>query len=72
MNMAQLKCGADYFFEIVEQDSAACMTGKEHGIKRGDSTLLRNTDKAERDQVERIDYYACPSDIWIALLKPIA
>jgi len=71
-NYTRYERDSDYFFELIEQGSKACMTGKGRGIKQGDYILLNNTTKAERYQVEKVDYYACPSDIWMALLKPIA
>jgi MioC protein len=71
-NYTRQRQSADYFFEGTEQGLEAYMTGQGRGIKPGDYILLGNATKPEHYQVEKVDYYACPSDLWIALLKSIA
>ncbi len=59
--------GQDYVFELAEEDKKAYITGQGRGIKPGDSIIL--DDDAGKYQVEKIDYYSNPSDMWIALVK---
>lgn len=44
------------------------MTAYGRGIKRGDLILLLYGKEKRRYRIEQIDYYANPSDLWIALL----
>ncbi|MBW4471950.1 MAG: hypothetical protein KME45_16310 [Stenomitos rutilans HA7619-LM2] len=48
------------------------MTGQGKGIKPNDYILLQLESISRCYQVEVIDYYSQPSDMWIALLKSIA
>ncbi|WP_339381337.1 hypothetical protein [Brasilonema sp. UFV-L1] len=47
------------------------MTGQGKGVKRGDYIILRDSSNACRYQVEDIDYYSEPPDMWIALLQKV-
>ncbi|WP_331280993.1 hypothetical protein [Fischerella sp. PCC 9605] len=47
------------------------MTAQRRGIKRGDWIILRDDRYSYRYQVEEIDYYAEPPDMWIALLNQV-
>ncbi|MEI2581633.1 hypothetical protein [Scytonema sp. PRP1] len=48
------------------------MTGQGKGIKRGDYIILCNGSQSCRYQVEEIDYYSEPPDMWIALLNDVS
>ncbi|MGJ5673905.1 MAG: hypothetical protein ACR9NN_09890 [Nostochopsis sp.] len=64
-----LICGRDYVFEPIEGLKKGYMTAQCKGVKRGDWILLENDSRFYRYQVEEIDYYSEPSDMWIALLN---
>jgi hypothetical protein len=64
--------GVDYAFEAIAPDSAkASMTGQKKGIKPGHIIVLRQNSNDVRYQVEHIDYYANPADMWTAQLIKI-
>ena len=62
--------GQDYVFEPV-QGVGGYMTATGKGIKPRDYIILQSGYKNYRYQVEEIEYYADPSDMWIALLKQV-
>ncbi len=64
-------CGRDYVFEPVDEMSKGYMTGQGKGIKRGDYIILKNGSNSCRYQVEEIDYYSEPPDMWMALLSKV-
>ncbi|WP_246275585.1 hypothetical protein [Brasilonema bromeliae] len=47
------------------------MTGQGTGIKRGDYIILCHSSRTCRYQVEDIDYYSEPPNMWIALLQEV-
>lgn len=61
--------GRDYVFEFVEGQIKAQMTAQGKGIKRGDYIILQNQAYSEQYQVEEIEYYSDPADMWMALLR---
>jgi MioC protein len=61
--------GRDYIFEPTEGLKKGYMTAQCKGVKRGDWIILEDNGRSYRYQVERIDYYSEPSDMWIALLN---
>lgn len=63
------QCGIDYYFEYSSLNAKACMTGQGKGIKPNDYILLQLNSTLQRYQIEIIDYYSQPSNVWIALLK---
>jgi MioC protein len=65
-------CGRDYVFEVVDNQGRGYMTAQRKGVKIGDYILLQQEDKPYQYQVEEIDYYGEPSDMWMALLKKVA
>lgn len=67
----RLICGRDYVFEPVENLTKGYMTGQGKGIKAGDYIMLSHDADADLYQVEEIDYYSEPSDMWIALLHKV-
>lgn len=66
-----LERGINYFFESLQEEMQGCMTGFGKGIKPGDYIILRQGGESYRYQVEEIDYYSDPSDMWMALLKQV-
>ncbi|MEH2149005.1 hypothetical protein [Nostoc sp.] len=63
--------GSDYVFERLNEGMIGYMTGVGKGIKPCDRIILREGCESYQYQVEEIDYYSDPSDMWIALLKEI-
>lgn len=63
--------GRDYVFEPLENYKKGYMTAQCRGIKRGDWIILRDDRYSYRYQVEEIDYYTEPPDMWIALLNQV-
>jgi ribonucleotide reductase alpha subunit len=61
--------GRDYVFETTDDVTKAYMTAYGKGIRRGDYIILQRGSQAKQYQVEEIDYYSDPSDMWIALLN---
>ncbi|MEH1872588.1 MAG: hypothetical protein V7K73_14410 [Nostoc sp.] len=69
---SQLVCGSDYVFERLNEGTIGYMTGIGKGIKPCDRIILREAYESYQYQVEEVDYYSDPSDMWIALLKQVA
>ncbi|BAY10915.1 hypothetical protein [Calothrix sp. NIES-2098] len=67
----QLIRGRDYIFETLQGGLRGYMTGTGKGIKPRDYIILQHGSQNYRYQVEEIDYYADPSDMWIALVKQV-
>ncbi|MEH1902973.1 MAG: hypothetical protein V7L04_16530 [Nostoc sp.] len=63
--------GSDYVFERLNEGTIGYMTGIGKSIKPGDRIILRQGSESYQYQVEEIDYYSDPSDMWIALLKQV-
>jgi hypothetical protein len=59
--------GEHYAIEAVEGDRFS-MTAYGEGIKPGDYLLLTENSQIVRYQIEQIDYYADPPDLWVGLL----
>ena len=68
---SQLIPGQEYVFEALNQGLTGQMTGIGKGIKPLDYIILRCDSQLCRYQVEEIDYYTDPPDMWIALLKQV-
>ncbi|GAB1545528.1 hypothetical protein NUACC21_82040 [Scytonema sp. NUACC21] len=64
-------CGRDYVFELADNLTQGYMTGQGKGIQPGDYIILHDGSNSERYQVEAIDYYSEPPDMWIALLQKV-
>jgi hypothetical protein len=65
-------CGRDYVFELIEDKPGSCyMTSQSKGIKVGDRIILQNTSISGLYEVEEIEYYSEPSDMWMGLLKKV-
>ncbi|MDF5709842.1 MAG: hypothetical protein PUP90_19790 [Nostoc sp. S4] len=63
--------GSDYIFERLNEGTIGYMTGVGNGIKASDRIILRQGSESYQYQIEEIDYYSYPSDMWIALLKQV-
>lgn len=68
----QYDCDYDYVFEVAEKENYGYMTSQKPGIKKGDYLILSNGSNKIEYQVEEIEYYSNPSDMWIALLKQVS
>ncbi|MEH2163350.1 MAG: hypothetical protein V7K38_20525 [Nostoc sp.] len=68
---SQLVYGSDYVFERINEGMIGYMTGVGKGIKPCDRIILREGCESYQYQVEEVDYYSDPSDMWIALLKQV-
>jgi hypothetical protein len=66
---SKLVMGSDYVFESLNTGTQGCITGFGKGVKSGDFMILKQNNQSCRYQVEEINYYSDPSDMWIALLK---
>jgi MioC protein len=58
-----------YCFDSMDGDSWGYMTAQQHGVSKGDRILIVKDSRILQYEVEEIDYYANPSDMWIALLR---
>ncbi|MDZ8187565.1 MAG: hypothetical protein RMX96_22280 [Nostoc sp. ChiSLP02] len=63
--------GSDYIFERLNEGTIGYMTGVGNGVKVSDRIILRQGSESYQYQIEEIDYYSYPSDMWIALLKQV-
>lgn len=63
--------GSDYVVEFTDMLTTGYMTAQSKGVKCGDYIILQIGSESCRYQVEQIDYYSNPSDMWIALIKKI-
>ncbi|MBD1844706.1 hypothetical protein H6F89_15140 [Cyanobacteria bacterium FACHB-63] len=63
--------GIDYFFESISYGSKGYMTGQGKGIRKEDFLLLRFEGVSVVYQVEDINYYSNPSDMWTASLMKV-
>ncbi|WP_445635884.1 hypothetical protein NSTC745_00679 [Nostoc sp. DSM 114161] len=68
---SQQLCGSDYIFERVNEGTIGYMTGVGNGVKASDRIILQQGSESYQYQIEEIDYYSYPSDMWIALLKQV-
>ncbi|MBE9038961.1 hypothetical protein [aff. Roholtiella sp. LEGE 12411] len=68
---SQFVCGTDYIFEPIDGELEGYMTGQGKGIKPSDYIILRRGYQSYKYQVEGIDYYCDPPDMWMALLKQV-
>ncbi|WP_341530836.1 hypothetical protein WKK05_17120 [Nostoc sp. UHCC 0302] len=69
---SQFVLGSDFVFEPLHEEMKGYMTGMGKGIKPSDYIILQLDGILCKYQVEKIDYYSDPSDMWIALLKQVA
>jgi hypothetical protein len=67
----QYLSGRDYVFEVSEDLTKAYMTAHGKKIKVGDRILIQKGDRIYHYDVEVIDYYSNPPDMWMACLIQI-
>lgn len=68
----QFEGGHDYAFEQIEGGDQAYMTSQGKGLRKGDYLLLKDREAQPiRYRIEEIDYYADPSDMWMASLRRV-
>ena len=70
-NYTHYDAGIDYIFEPANTDGLAYLISQGRNVKCGDCIILGENVNPHQYQVEGIDHYANPSDMWIAALKPI-
>lgn len=58
----------EYEFEQLEDENQAYMTSQGRGLVRGDYIVLGQNQQVKVYQIQTIDYYTSPSDMWVALL----
>lgn len=63
--------GQDYVFEPIDDDTKGYMTAQGKGVAVGDFISLQNGAEVSHYQVEQIEYYCNPSDMWTAVLKRV-
>jgi hypothetical protein len=61
--------GEDYVFDPLDEGNGGYMTGQGRNIKRSDRLILSDGKDLICYQVDTIDYYSNPPDMWVALLK---
>lgn len=62
----------NFALEPIEEGTKNYMTGQGRGIECGDHIVLQSGSDVTRYQVEAIDYYSDPSDMWVALLIKVS
>jgi hypothetical protein len=67
-NYTAYKLGRDYAFDQMNDGDQAYMTAYGRNVRPGDYILVSHAGVKQRYRVEQIDYYANPSDMWIASL----
>ncbi|MBW4612413.1 MAG: hypothetical protein KME21_03885 [Desmonostoc vinosum HA7617-LM4] len=68
---SQFIWGSDYVFEPLNEGTEGYMTGIGKGVKPGHQIILRRGSELYKYQVEAIDYYCDPPDMWIGLLRKV-
>jgi hypothetical protein len=64
--------GVDYVLEAIAPAATKFyMTAQRKGIKPGHIIILKQEEDAVHYRVEKLDYYATPADMWIAVLTRI-
>ncbi|MDJ0678220.1 MAG: hypothetical protein QNJ36_23020 [Calothrix sp. MO_167.B42] len=61
--------GQDYVFEAKEDGIKGYITAQFSGVQSGDYIILIHGSHKRCYQVEEIDYYSEPADMWMALLR---
>lgn len=61
--------GQDYVFETIDDSTKGYMTAQGKGITVGDFITLQDGAEVYHYQVEQIEYYSNPSDMWTGVLK---
>jgi hypothetical protein len=67
----QLVWGKDYIFESLNDVKEGQITGIGKDIKPRDYIILQRDFETYRYQIEQIDYYSEPADMWMALVVAV-
>jgi hypothetical protein len=67
----QYVSGRDYVFEVGEDLTKAYMTAQGRGIQVGDRIIVQKGDLVYHYDVEVIEYYSNPPDMWMASLVKV-
>lgn len=74
-DLTNLEEGQDYVLEPspdLKESGKLYMTGQATNIDRNDYIILQSQSQTKHYQVNKIDYYAEPSDMWIACLSELS
>ncbi|RUT00229.1 hypothetical protein DSM106972_076770 [Dulcicalothrix desertica PCC 7102] len=63
--------GQDYVFETIDDHTKGYMTAQGKGVTVGDFITLQDGAEVYHYQVEQIEYYSNPSDMWTGVLKRV-
>lgn len=63
--------GQTFVLDAISDTSVCLMTSQQVGVRSGDFVQINHPDKMTTYQIEEIEYYAEPSDIWMAKLLHI-
>jgi hypothetical protein len=67
-DFTQRESGIDYSFHPKNQNKRGYLTAQNRNIKQGDLIVLEVNHSFKKYEVEEIDYYSSPSDMWTASL----
>jgi hypothetical protein len=71
-DLTDCELDSEYVFEAIDQGDRGYVTAQVRGVRPDDYILLRpNGKQTVCYQVETIEYYACPSDMWMARLRKV-
>ena len=62
---------SDYCLEAIENQTGFYMTSCKAGVKKGDRIFISNADGSSEYQVNEIDFYCDPADMWVAKLSVV-
>lgn len=62
---------SDYCLEATPDQSGFYMTSCRAGVRRGDLIRIKNANGCSDYQVDEIDFYSDPADMWIAKLHTL-
>lgn len=61
----------DYFFEPTDEGNGGYMTAQGKGIKQGDYLILQQNSVSCLYQIEEVEYYTNPPEMWMAKLVKV-
>ena len=67
-DFTQREAGLDYAFDPENHYKGGYLTGQNKNIKQGDLIILKVNQRFKKYEVEEIDYYSSPRDMWTAKL----
>jgi hypothetical protein len=69
---SQYEWGRDYVFEVLEDGNRGCMRGYGGNVQAGDRLILQNGSETMQYQIDEIEHYSEPANLWIALVHTYA